>query len=150
MCGFQNWIGGWGICELWKNNVLILLISSQKLYFVDDDAIYDVIIQEPVWKWRHNYRYEFSRDPFAESVLFQTYSTIFIFRQIDWANFALRCPTSLYVYCLELLFRWAIRPMGLLFLKDMVEINLLKCVYQCVMYLCIISSTSMLHIYDLF
>ena len=24
------------------------LISSQKLYFSDDDAIYDVIIQEPV------------------------------------------------------------------------------------------------------
>ena len=31
-----------------KNNVLILLISSQKLYFDDDDAIYDNIIQEPV------------------------------------------------------------------------------------------------------
>ena len=35
-----------------KNNVLILLISSQKMYFGDDDAFYDVIIQEPVWKWR--------------------------------------------------------------------------------------------------
>ena len=31
-----------------KNNVLTLLISSQKLFFGDDDAIYDVIIQEPI------------------------------------------------------------------------------------------------------
>ena len=31
-----------------KNSVLILLFSSQKLYFGDDDAIYDVRIQEPV------------------------------------------------------------------------------------------------------
>ena len=77
-----------------KNNVLILLISTQKLYFCDDDAIYDVIIQEPVWKWRHNYRHEISRDPFAESVLFQTYSTIFMFSQIDRANFAVRGPSS--------------------------------------------------------
>ena len=28
-----------------KNNILISLISSQKLYFGHDDAIYDVIIQ---------------------------------------------------------------------------------------------------------
>ena len=46
MCGNQNWIGGWVVCELWKNNVQILLISSQKLYFGDDDAIYDDITQE--------------------------------------------------------------------------------------------------------
>ena len=45
-CGYKNWIGGWGLCELWKkNSLLILLISTQNLYFVDDDAIYDVIIQ---------------------------------------------------------------------------------------------------------
>ena len=44
VCGYKNWIGGWGVCELWKNNILILLISTQKLYFGDDDAIYDVII----------------------------------------------------------------------------------------------------------
>ena len=31
-----------------KNNVLILLNQSQKLYFGDDDAIYNVILQEPV------------------------------------------------------------------------------------------------------
>ena len=47
-CGDQNGIGDCGVCELWKNNVLILLISSQKLYFGDNDAIYEVIIQEPV------------------------------------------------------------------------------------------------------
>ena len=44
------------------------------MYFGDDDVIYDIIIQEPVWKWSHNYRHEISRDPFAESVLFQTHS----------------------------------------------------------------------------
>ena len=48
VCGYKNWIGGWGVCELWKNNILILLISTQNLYFGDDDAIYDAIIQEPV------------------------------------------------------------------------------------------------------
>ena len=31
-----------------KNNILILLFSSQTLYFGDDNAIYDTIIQEPV------------------------------------------------------------------------------------------------------
>ena len=29
----------------YEKNVLILLISPQKLYFGDDDAIYDVIIE---------------------------------------------------------------------------------------------------------
>ena len=76
---------------------LNLLISSQKLYVGNDDAIYDVIIQEAVWKWRHKYRPEISRDPFSESVLFQTYSTIFIFRKIDRANFVVRGPSSLYI-----------------------------------------------------
>ena len=63
-----------------KNNVLILLISSHKLYFGDYNAIYDVLIQEPVQKCRHNYRHEISRDRFDESVLFQTYSTSFILK----------------------------------------------------------------------
>ena len=70
MCGYQNWIGSWGVCELWKNNVLILLISSQKLYFGDDNAISDVIIQELVWKWHNNYRNAIRKDPFAEVLLF--------------------------------------------------------------------------------
>ena len=53
-----------------KNNRLILLISIQNLYVGDGDAIYDVIIQEPVWKWRFNYRHETSRDLFTELLLF--------------------------------------------------------------------------------
>ena len=50
-----------------KKNILSLLISTQKLYFGDDDAIHDVIIKEPVWKWRHNYRHEINRNTFAEN-----------------------------------------------------------------------------------
>ena len=75
--------------------ILILLISLQKSYFGDDDFIYDVIIQELVWKWCYDYRHEISRDPFAESVLYETYSTIFISRVIDRANFAVRGSSSL-------------------------------------------------------
>ena len=47
-------------------------MSSQKLYFGDGDAIYDVIFEEPVGKLRHNYRhaYGISRDPFAELSVF--------------------------------------------------------------------------------
>ena len=48
--GYKNWIGGWGVCELCKNNIQSLLISTQKLYFSDNDAINDVTIQEPVLK----------------------------------------------------------------------------------------------------
>ena len=71
-----------------KNNVSMLLISSQNLYFVDDDAIYEVIFQGPVCKWRHIYRHKISMDTFAESVLFQKYSIIFILRQVFiWANY---------------------------------------------------------------
>ena len=86
-----------GCMLILKNNKLILLISIQKLFFGDDDAIYDVINEEPFWKWRHNYRHDFSRDPFAELSVFYTHSTIFIFRQIDRANIAVCGPTSLSV-----------------------------------------------------
>ena len=48
VCVYKNWIGGCGVCELWKKTMLILLISAQKLYFGKDGAIYDVIIQELV------------------------------------------------------------------------------------------------------
>ena len=58
-----------GVYMNYENNVLILLISSQKLYFGDDDAIYDVIIQEPVM----------TTDMKSAGIhFFQTYSTIFI------------------------------------------------------------------------
>ena len=44
---------------------------KKKLYFGDDDVnIYDVIIEEPVWKWSHNYGHEISIDPFAELPVF--------------------------------------------------------------------------------
>ena len=46
--GYKNWIGGWGVCELCKNNVLSLLISTQKLYFGDNDAISDVITTDMI------------------------------------------------------------------------------------------------------
>ena len=78
-----------------KNNMLILLISIQKSYFCDNDAIYDVIMQEPVRKWCRNYRHRTSRDWYAELPLFKTFSIIFIFRQINRANFAVRGPSSL-------------------------------------------------------
>ena len=70
-------------------------ISSKKMYFGDDDAFYDVTIQEPIWKWLHYYGHDISRHPFAESELYQTYTTIFIFGQINRANFAVRGPSSL-------------------------------------------------------
>ena len=73
---------------------------TQKSYFCDNDAIYDVIMHEPVRKWRHNHRYEF-RDSFDELLLFETYSIIFIFKQIDMANFAVHAPGSLILNYLE-------------------------------------------------
>ena len=94
VCDYKNW----SVCELCKNNIQSLLISTQKLYFSDKDAINDVILQEPVLKWRHNYRHDISRDPFAKLLLFQTYSIIFIFRQIDRANFAVRGPSSFIIH----------------------------------------------------
>ena len=46
-----NVIAGWGTCELCENNIVLrFLISTQKLYFGDIDAIYDVIFLEPVRK----------------------------------------------------------------------------------------------------
>ena len=55
-----------GVCENWENDMLILLISTQRSYFCDNDAIYDVIMQEPVRKWRHNHRHKINRNSFAE------------------------------------------------------------------------------------
>ena len=65
------------------------------MYFCDNDAIYDVIVQEPVRKWRQYHRHEINRYSFAELSLFQTNSTICIYRLIDMANFAVRGPSSL-------------------------------------------------------
>ena len=62
---------GWMLGDMWKNSPppQILLISTQQLYCGDDDAIYNVIIQEPIWKWRHIYGHETSRYPFAKLLL---------------------------------------------------------------------------------
>ena len=95
VCSNKNWIGSWGVCEIWEKTMLILLISAQKSYFCHNDAIFDVIVQEPVRKWRNNHRLEINRYSFAELPLFQTNSTICIFRQTDRANFAVRGPSSL-------------------------------------------------------
>ena len=51
-----------GVCDMIKSNILILLISTQKLHFGDDDAIYDILMQ----KRHHNYRHEINRDPIVE------------------------------------------------------------------------------------
>ena len=36
--------GNWNVYKIYENEMLILLISIQKLYFCYDDAIYDVIM----------------------------------------------------------------------------------------------------------
>ena len=61
--------------------LLISIISSQKLYFGDDDAIYDVIIQEP-----------FENDVITTDM---KSAGIITLPQIDRANFAVRGPSSL-------------------------------------------------------
>ena len=72
-----------------KNKIIFFTYFNTK----DDDVIYDVIIKEPAWKLCQNYRHEFSNDQFAELPVFKSYSTIFIFKQIDRANFAVRGPS---------------------------------------------------------
>ena len=61
---------------MWKSNMLFLLISTKKLYFGDNYAIYDVILQEPIWKRHYIYKNEYSRDPFTELLVFSTYSIV--------------------------------------------------------------------------
>ena len=47
VCSNKKWIGGWDVCEIkWENILLIYLISSQKSYFCDNDAIYDIIMMQ--------------------------------------------------------------------------------------------------------
>ena len=54
VCSNKNWIGGSGVCDIWENSMIILLILIQKSYFFDNDAFFDVMIQEPDRKWRQN------------------------------------------------------------------------------------------------
>lgn len=56
----------------------ILLISVQKLYFSDNDAVHYDITQDPIRNWYHNHRHEISRDHFPELLVFWTNATIFI------------------------------------------------------------------------
>ena len=42
VCGYKNWIGRWGVCELWKNNIQILPILTKKIVFR--------------WWWRYLWR----------------------------------------------------------------------------------------------
>ena len=51
---------------------------TQKLYFYDNDAICDVIMQESVRNGRHNNRHETRMDSLFELPVFYTNSTIFI------------------------------------------------------------------------
>ena len=44
----------------------------QMLYFIDDDAIYDVTMEEPGGKWRHIYGHEIIRDPLDVLSVFLT------------------------------------------------------------------------------
>ena len=67
---------------------------TQKLYFYDNDAICDVIMQESVRNGRHNNRHETRMDSLFELPVFYTNSTIFILERIDRGNFAVRGPTS--------------------------------------------------------
>ena len=80
------------MCWIWENSMIILLISTQKSYFCNDNAIYEFIMKNRLEnrKWRHNQRHKTGRDSFAELSLFKTYPISFIFRQIDRAIFDVR------------------------------------------------------------
>ena len=56
----------------------MLVLLTQKSYFLDNDAIYDVIMQKPVRTRRHNHRHKISRDSFAEKSLFKSQSFSFL------------------------------------------------------------------------
>ena len=68
-----------------KSNFLIFTNFNKRLvfwwgwrYLWYQNARYDSI-----WKWRHNYKHEITRDKFSNSSVHNTYSAIFSFRQID-------------------------------------------------------------------
>ena len=61
---------------MWKmKKNQIFLILMQKF----DYPINGVIMQEPVWKWRHNNIYYINKDPFSVLSDFKKYSTFFAF-----------------------------------------------------------------------
>ena len=80
-------VGAYVIYE--KNNILILLILTIKLYFGDDDAINEVKIQEPAWKWFNKFRNEIIRDPLLLKYYSFKHTQPFSFlEKIERANFA--------------------------------------------------------------
>ena len=79
-----------------KNNMHILLISAQKLYFSDNDTVHNDITQEPIRNWHHNHRHEISRDPFPELLVSRTNAPIFIsIDKLTRPFFTIRGPSSL-------------------------------------------------------
>ena len=62
-----------------KKKIQIFLILMQKFFY----PINGVIMQEPVWKWRHNNIYYINKDPFSVLSDFRKYST-FLHFQTNW------------------------------------------------------------------
>ena len=60
----------WAYVKYEKNNILLSLILSQNLHFGNDDAIYDVIMREPLWKWGQNSIHEMKRDLLTDLSVF--------------------------------------------------------------------------------
>ena len=58
------------------------------MYFGDDDAIYVVIIQQPVWKWHHNYKTWIQQGSIRWITTLLDISNHFHFRQINRAYFS--------------------------------------------------------------
>ena len=83
-CGNKQWIGGWGVWEICKT----LLISTQKLYFGDGDAIYDVLMQVSVFK------NDFITTD-MKMIHLLNYKAFRHTWQIDRTSFAVRGPRSL-------------------------------------------------------
>ena len=52
--------------KYWKNNILLLLILMQNLHVGNDNAIYDVIMREQVWKWHRNNRHKIRREQLTD------------------------------------------------------------------------------------
>ena len=68
----------------------------QNLHFGNDDAIYDVLIREQVWKWHRNNRHEISREQLTDIGLLDMhniFSLFFTLRHIHMANFVVRDST---------------------------------------------------------
>ena len=87
----KNWLGGWGVWEIFRKQHVNFANFKQKSYFCDNDAIFDVAMQNRL-----------ENDVITPNInsagihLLYYHSIIFIFRQIDKDNFAVRGPSSWY------------------------------------------------------